>query len=96
MNGIYGCNNLSNVSFPLCSTIGSFAFAYCYKLISLYLLGPTLVSLYNINAFLSTPFSDNTTSTGGIYGKIYVPSSLYNSYLTAKNWSQYSARIVSV
>ena len=45
---------------------------------------------------MSTPISNYTSSTGGVYGSIYVPASLYNDYVTDTNWSAYSARIVSV
>jgi hypothetical protein len=37
------------------------------------------------NAFSSTPIAGYTTSTGGIYGSIYVPASLYESFKTATN-----------
>lgn len=36
------------------------------------------------------------TSTGGIYGSIYVPASLLASYKTATNWITYSSRFVGV
>ena len=90
------CSSLTLISLPNCSYIGTSAFDRCYNLLSLYLLGSSIPTLANINAFVSTPISDYTTSTGGVYGSIYVPASLYNSYLTATNWSVYSARIVSV
>ena len=90
------CTALSVASFPVCSVIGTSAFYNCYNLLSLYLLGSSVVSLLSQNAFTKTPISGYTTSTGGVYGSIYVPASLYNSYLTATNWSLYSARIVSV
>ena len=73
-----------------------YCFMRCYNLLSLYLLGSSVVSVANINVFSSTPMSNYTTSTGGVYGKIYVPSSLYNSYITAATWRTISARIVSV
>lgn len=90
------CSSLTTISFASIVTIGSYAFRSCYKLLSLYLLGSSVASLATINAFYQTPISNYTTSTGGVYGSIYVPASLYNSYLTATNWSQYSSRFVSV
>ena len=95
-NAFAGCSVLSTISFPLCASISSYAFQSCYNLLSVYLLGSSVPKLANANAFYSTPISDYTTSTGGVYGSIFVPSSLYNSYLTATNWSLYSDRIVSV
>ena len=90
------CGDLTTASFPSCMTISTYAFIYCYNFLSLYLLGSSIPTLVNVNAFSSTPISNYTTSTGGVYGSIYVPASLYNDYLTATNWSLYSARIVSV
>lgn len=95
-NAFNACSSVSVLSFPNCNYIGSCAFQYCYNLLSLYLLGSSIPSLVSTNAFNLTPISNYTTSTGGVYGSIYVPASLYNSYLTATNWSYYSARIVSV
>ena len=91
------CYNLSIASFSNTITeIGANAFERCYNLISLYLLGSSVPLLTNYGLFSSTPISDYTTSTGGVYGSIYVPSSLYNAYIIASGWSNYSSRIVSV
>ena len=90
------CYSLTTVSFPTCTNIDAFAFRYCYNLLSLYLMGSSLCSLTAITAFTSTPISTYTTSTGGVSGSIYVPASLYNSYITATNWTTYSSRFVSV
>ena len=95
-NAFCSCKKLTTISFPACTAISNYAFRNCYNLLSIYLLGSSIPSLVNINAFQSTPISTYTTSTGGVYGSIYVPASLYNSYITATNWSVYSARIVSV
>lgn len=97
MSGAFSyCWKLSVASFPVVRTIYPSAFAYCMSLLSLYLLGSSVPTLSNINAFTATPISNYTTSTGGVYGSIFVPSSLYSSYLTATNWSVYSSRFVSV
>ena len=92
----YQCKTLTAVSFPAVSYISSYAFTYCYNLLSFYLLGSSIPTLTNSNTFNSTPISNYTTSTGGVYGSIFVPASLYSSYLTATNWSLYSSRFVSV
>lgn len=92
----YYCFKLETVSLPNASSIAGSAFAKCYNLFSFYLMGSSVTRMANANIFSSTPISDYTASTGGLYGSIFVPASLYNSYLTATNWSLYSSRIVSV
>lgn len=90
------CSRLTTASFPAATFVGSYAFYKCYNLLSLYLLGSSITSLENASTFKSTPISDYTTSTGGVHGSIFVPASLYDSYLTTTNWSLYSSRFVSV
>ncbi len=90
------CYNLRTVKLPVASTIGQYVFSRCFNLLSLYLLGSSVTTLTNKNAFQSTPISTYTASTGGVYGSIFVPSSLYNDYIAATNWSLYAARFVSV
>ena len=96
MNGFNSCTSLATISLPKCTNIGSNAFSRCYNLLSLYLLGSSIVTLGANNVFYSTPISTYTTSTGGVYGSVYVPSSLYDQYISATNWYWYSARIVSM
>ena len=95
-----GCNLLTTVIFSNSSTIQGlisvYAFRSCYNLLSLYLLASMLYRLSGSSIFISTPISDYTTSTGGVYGSIYVPQSLYNSYISSTNWSYYSSRFVSL
>ena len=88
------CYSLSTVSLPVCTSIGSYVFRNCYNLLSLYLLGSSLCSLLNTNAFSGTPISTYTTSTGGVHGLIWVPESLYSLYISSTNWVNYSDRIV--
>lgn len=87
-----GCNSLSVASFPSCKDILNYAFAKCYNLLSLYLLSSIVPRLSNRNAFSSTPISDYTTSTGGVYGSIIVQASMLDAFKAATNWSLYSSR----
>ena len=77
------------------TSIGAYAFNSCLTLISLYLLGSSLVQLYNSIVFTSTPIG-GYSSMAGRYGNIYVPSSLYNLYLSDPHWGGYSNRIISI
>lgn len=90
------CIKLTSASFPSLKMIGFQAFQSCYHLLSLYLLGSSCCTLAAVNAFTSTPILNYTTSTGGVYGSIFVPASLYNSYISATNWATFSARFVSM
>ena len=92
----FSYNKVSTLSFPMASEINYYAFASCYNLLSLYLPGSFVCSLRTINAFASTPISNYTTSTGGVYGSIYVPSDLLATYKSATNWVTYSARMVAI
>lgn len=90
------CYSLNTASFPTVEYIGNYTFYRCYDLLSLYLLGSSVPTLADKSAFYSTPIAGYTTPTGGVYGSIYVPASLYSSYITATNWATYSSRFVSV
>lgn len=91
------CYALSTLILPKVSKISStYGFRNCYHLLSLYLLSTAVVSLVNANAFFSTPISTYTTSTGGVYGSIYVRASLLSAYQSASVWSAYSARFVGL
>lgn len=92
-----GCTSLAAVYLPKCTKISStYAFRSCYNLLSLYLLNSTMATLTSTNTFASTPISTYTTSTGGVYGSIYVPDTLLDSYKAANNWKTYSARFVGL
>ena len=96
-SGVFSsCRSLTTISLPSCSLIGNSTFASCYNLLSIYLLGSFVASLNGGSVFISTPISNYTTSTGGIYGSIYVPASLLARYKAKTYWSVYSARIVGV
>lgn len=95
-SAFYSCTALTTVSFPSATNISANAFTKAYMLISLYLMGSSLVNLAANTAFNSTPIGGYTTSTGGVYGSIFVPSSLYETYISATNWAYFSERFVSV
>ena len=90
------CRNLTTINIPICSSLGAYAFFQCYNLLSLYLNSVSAVPTFGTNMFNSTPISTYTTSTGGVRGKIYVPSSLYNTFKTATGWTAYSSLMVSM
>lgn len=88
----YSNSSLATISLPACTTISSYIFRSCNKLRSLYLMGSSIPTL-NANGLLYSPFS---TSVGGVYASIYVPSTMYDSYIAATNWTKYKNRFVSV
>ena len=91
------CSQLALLNFPNCSYIGNNAFQSCYNLLSLYLTSVSSVTtLGSSSVFYSTPIGGYTTLTGGVYGSVYVPASLYSDFITATNWSSISMRIVSI
>lgn len=92
-NAFRSCSRLTDVSLPNCSTIGSSAFYGCSSLSQVYLFGSQRVVL-STSAFVITPMSNS--SYLGYFGSIYVPASLYDAYISATNWSLFSARIVSL
>ena len=94
-NAFSHCSALTTVSFPSVVSIFGSAFQSCYNLLSFYLLGSSVPTL-STSVFYYTPIGGFTASTGGVYGSIFVPSSLYNQYIVATNWSDISARIVSI
>ena len=89
------CINLSTVRLPECSKLVTNAFTGCHNLISLYLMSTSIVILSNINVFDSTPIG-GYTDIAGQYGSIYVPTTLFDSYKIAENWSNFENRLVSV
>ena len=73
------------VSFPKCIEIKDFAF-YSTS-VSLYLMGSQIVKL-------GSSVFDKPGETG--QAKIYVPSSLYNRYIKAENWSKCLSSLYSL
>ena len=93
----FDCHNLSTIILPKLSFMRSSMFQRCYNLLSVYLLSTSVIGGgMNWSIFRSTPISDYTTSTGGVYGSIFVPASLYDSYKTTSGWSAYASRFVSL
>lgn len=89
------CTSLSQFTLPVgIATISTSTFSGCNALMSLYLPCSSVVTLANVNAFTNTPMSLSTFTSA--FGSIYVPASLYESYIAATNWTAYSDRIVSV
>ena len=96
-NAFYQCSVLSTVSFPECTTFsGSYIFASCRKLLSVYLLGNSVPELGYSNVFSNTPIAGSTASTGGVYGSIFVRASLLTAFQSATNWAYFSSRMVGL
>lgn len=94
----YNCNQLNTVKLGPSmghDTIGTYAFAGCTRLISLYIYHSLFFALANSNAFDSTPIG-GYSDIAGRYGSIFVPSSLVASYQAATNWSYFSSRFVGI
>lgn len=90
------CSYLTAAYFPMLNKISStYTFRNCLRLISLYLLSTTMVTLTSRLAFTSTPLS-NYSTTAGQWGSIYVRQSLLATYLANTNWASFSARLVGL
>ena len=92
-NAFEACVNLTTVSLPVCSVISGYAFSGT-KLYSLYLLSTSLVTVSTVSSvFKNSPI---LVSVSGVYGSIYVPSSLLTQYQTDSMWEPLSDRFVGV
>ena len=91
------CYELSALSLPKASIFTPAVFYFCSKLISLYLMGSSVckLSATAYNTFLGCPIYDSTVNNN-VYGSIYVPSSLYATYIASTNWVTLSSRFVSM
>ena len=89
-----GCSKLASVTFPMLSFISNYAFMNCVTLKSLYLLSTSRVSLMYSSVFQNTPMLNSGLT--GSFGSIYVPSSLYDSYLSYGYWSWFASRFVAI
>lgn len=90
------CSSLATISFPACTSISGSAFRSCRTLLSAYFLGSSVPSLATSNVFFSTPIEGYTTSTGGVYGSIYVRASMLTAFQSATNWTYFSSRMVGL
>ena len=93
-SAFYNCKSLGTIILNKCNTIQGDAFRSCVRLSKLYVLAESVPTM-NAQPFISTPIGGYSNVLGD-YGSIYVPSSLYNSYLSANIWSNYATRIVSI
>ena len=94
----YYCSGLQRISLPSATYIAS-AFSGCRTLTSFYLPGSVFASIqYASMAFVSTPISTYTAYTDGVYGSIFVPSSMYSTYVgsTGLGWYAFSSRFASI
>lgn len=91
-----GCYSLQMISLPKASLLYRSAFMYCSRLTSVYLMSSDVVYPFASDVFKYTPIGGSTAHTGGVYGSIFVPASLYSSYLANSAWSSYYTRFVSV
>ena len=89
MYTFYNCRSLSQVSLPMCNTIGVNAFQDCTSLSIITLGYSGVCSLGGSSAFTNTQLTSSK-------GSIYVPTSLVDSYKSAKNWSYFSTQIFPI
>ena len=80
---------LSQISLPMCGYIGAGAFRYCSSLNSITIGYSSVCSLIGSAVFTNTQITSST-------GSIYVPTSLVDSYKSAKNWSYFSTQIFPI
>lgn len=88
------CSSLTDIVLPSCSYIGEEAFSRCSNFSTITLLDPTYMTGYssvcvlnNSNAMVGTKITPTT-------GFIFVPTSLYESYRVAPQWSYFFPRIM--
>ena len=77
------CQNLEICDIGKAKSIAANTFANCYKLQTLIMRRTSVTTCANVNAFLNTPIRGRNSLTA----KIYVPSSLINSYKAASVWT---------
>ena len=93
-NAFAQCSSIKTISFSKVTTIGSWAFNQCSRLSSVYLLASSVVSIASSNVFDATAILN--ANIYGVYGSIFVPESLYSSYLTTTKWTYFSTRLASL
>lgn len=88
-----GCSSMTTAYLPQCSSIGANAFVGCSKLTSVYLLYSNVVS---VGSYASYVFQYMSMSINGVYGSIYVPSSLVSLYKANTLWAGLASRIFAM
>lgn len=92
----YKCQNMSTARFDSCSVIESSAFLSCSRLMSLYLMGSSVVSIVSAaDIFAGTPIGGYSDITGD-YGTIYVPRSIVGMYYAYSAWRPLSSLISGI
>jgi hypothetical protein len=94
-SAFYACTELITANFPSAIYFGRQAFQYCHKLVELRLDSVNSVPRLEASVFADTPIGGYSASAGQ-FGSVFVPASLYQSFLTASYWSSIASRIVSV
>ena len=110
-NAFRNCYSLTNITIPSSVTsIGGFAFYHCYSLTNITIpssvtsiggyafYGCYSITKYDFSQHTRVPTLLNTSAFNNINGicKIIVPDSLYDSWITATNWSTYADYIYKV
>ena len=85
----YYCSSLLQISLPVCSFIGYQTFYNCSSLSIITIGYSSVCSLIGSAVFTNTQITSST-------GSIYVPTSLVDSYKSAKNWSYFSTQIFPI
>lgn len=89
------CFSLSSITLSACSFIDVNAFSNCTSLLTMNLKNVTSIPvLANTSIFNYSPITGYFAQIAA-YGSIYVPSSLYDAFISAEYWSNFSARITS-
>ena len=77
------CQHLEVCDIGKAKSIAANTFANCYKLQTLIMRRTSVTTCANVSAFLNTPVRGRS----GLTAKIYVPSSLIDSYKAASVWT---------
>ena len=83
------CSLLNQVNLPMCSYIGGYVFYNCRSLSRITIGYSGVCPLIISEVFYGTKITSST-------GSIYVPTSLVDSYKSAKNWSYFSTQIFPI
>ena len=93
----YGDSKLTELVLPSATKIYGYSTFYgCSRLTALYLSGNTVCELvgYDTNTFEGSPIGGDI-SVSGESGYIYVPSALYNDYISSSQWTALASKIVA-